>query len=207
MRTKEKSTTVYFIRHGQTDFPNDRIYCDDREDPDLNLAGQAHAKFAALYLRSTPIDAIYASPARRTFATAEQVAQIVGRPIELEPKLRERRFGEWDGLYFKEIEERHPDTYQAWKKDPVNFTPTGGETVPELQLRVVAAVQNIVGKHSGQTLVVVTHVGPIRALVSHAFQIPLSQHRQLRIDYGSVTRIDYGQTLNNLVFLNCAQNV
>lgn len=206
MRTKESSTTVYFIRHGQTDFPNDRIYCDEREDPDLNRAGQADAKSAALYFRSRPIDAIYASPASRTLATATQVAQVTGKTVEQRPELRERRFGEWEGLYFREIEEQHPDSYRAWKGDPVNFTPVGGETVPGLQSRVVGAVQELVNKHRGQTLAVVTHVGPIRALVAHAFQIPLTQHRQIRIDYGSITRIDYGQTLNNLIFLNYAQN-
>ena len=206
MRTKELSTTVYFIRHGQTDFPNDRIYCDEREDPRLNRAGLSHAKFAALYFRSIPIDAIYASPASRTFATAGEVAQVTGKPIEQRETLRERRFGEWEGLYFNEIEARHPDSYQAWKRDPVNFTPVGGETIPELQMRVVGAVNEIVAAHAGKVIVVATHVGPIRALVSHAFQIPHTQHRQLRIDYGSITRIDYGQSLNNLICLNYAQN-
>ena len=202
MRTKERSTKVYFIRHGQTDFPNDRIYCDDQEDPALNRSGLIQAKSAALYFQDIAIDALYCSPALRTRMTAAEIAQVTGVQPEFDERLRERRFGIWEGLYFHEIEQRHPDEYGAWKADPVNFTPEGGETVPDVTVRLQACLGDLLARYQGQTLVVVCHVGPIRMAVTQAFDIPDNQYRQIRVDYASITRIDYGDTRNNLIFLN-----
>jgi len=202
MRTKEKSTTVYFVRHGQTDFPTDRIYCDDQIDPELNRSGLIQAKSAALYFQDVPVDVLYCSPALRTRMTAGEISQVTGQEVKLDERLRERRFGVWEGLYFKEIEQQYPNEYAAWKADPVNYTPEGGETVPDVTNRLQNCLIDLLQKHSGQTIVVVCHVGPIRMAVTNAFEIPENQYRQIRVDYAGITRIDYGETRNNLIFLN-----
>lgn len=202
MRVKEKSTTVYFVRHGQTDFPLDRIYCDDKEDPPLNEAGLRQARAAALYFRTRDVDAIYASPAMRTTQTAKEIASVVSRPISYSEKLRERRFGIWDGLYFDEIEKGFPEKFLEWKKDQVNFAPEGGETIPQLSARLNEVLAEVIKSHQGQSVVIVTHVGPIRVAVTEAFEMPLHQFRQIRVDYAGITRIDYGVSKNNLIKLN-----
>src|SRR3569833_3317759 len=99
MREKESATRVIYVRHGLTNFPNNRIYCDDREDPALNAEGTQHAEDAAALLAQQKIDAIYASPRLRTRSTAEAIAKTAGAVIQFVPALRERRFGIWDGLY------------------------------------------------------------------------------------------------------------
>jgi len=205
MRSKETSTRILFVRHGQTDFPLDRIYCDEREDPELNRNGRLQAKSAAVFFQDLAIDALYVSPLRRTRMTAAEIAEVTGAEPQLQPDLMERRFGIWEGLYFDQIEREHPEDHLRWKQDPVNFAPAGGETVPQLVARVGAVVDDIVSRHRGGTVVVVTHVGPIRVLVTRAFDIPLPMYRQLRIDYASITCIDYGETRNNLIFLNKTQ--
>ncbi len=202
MRSKEQSTRILFVRHGQTDFPLDRIYCDEREDPALNRRGRLQAKSAAVYFQNLAVAAIYVSPALRTRMTAAEIADVTGIEPMVRPELVERRFGLWEGLYFDEIERDYPEAYQQWKQDPVNYTPEGGETVPDLVTRVGGAVDDIVAAHRGETVVVVTHVGPIRVMVTRAFDIPLGMYRQLRIDYASLNCIDYGETRNNLIFLN-----
>ncbi|MDH5377969.1 MAG: histidine phosphatase family protein [Gammaproteobacteria bacterium] len=202
MRSKEKSTTVYYVRHGVTDFPIDRIYCDSEEDPALSRRGRLQAKAAATFFQNVELDAIYASPAARTLATAGEIADVTGNQIEKREGLRERPFGIWDGLYFHEIEERYPEEYLNWKKDKVGYTPEGGETINALLDRLNKTVSEIIKSHEGQTLAIVSHVGPIRMCVTQAFQIPVAQYRQINIDYASITRIDYGKTLNNLIFLN-----
>lgn len=207
MREKELSTRVIFVRHGQTDFPTDRIYCDDREDPPLNQAGLEQARWAAGMLRGQSIDVIYASPSRRTMMTANEIAQLVGLPITEDGELRERRFGIWDGLSFKEIEDTYPEEYRAWRADMAGYTPEGGEAIEGLLGRVVAVIERAVKIHQGKTILVVSHVGPVRVALTYAMKIPIQWYRQLRIDYGSLTRVDYGRSQNNLIYTNMSKLV
>lgn len=202
MREKELTTRVIYVRHGKTDFPTDRIYCDDREDPPLNAEGLVQAQAAAKFLRTQPVDVIYASPSSRTRMTAGEIAQVVQAPIIEDADLRERRFGVWDGLYFEEIARDYPDEYQLWRKDPVHYTPEGGEPIDELLKRVKAVVDNITHDYQGKTIMVVSHVGPIRVCLTEAMKIPTAYYRQLRIDYGALSRVDYGTQQNNLVYAN-----
>lgn len=207
MRSKELETTVYFVRHGQTDFPTKRIYCDDREDPQLNETGLAQAAAAASYFAGVSVDKIIASPAMRTLQTAGAIERVTGKPIQTDERLRERRFGAWEGLYFDEIETQYPREYSAWKQDQVNYTPHGGETIHDLVNRLNSVVSEIVSNNREKTVVVVTHVGPIRTCVTSAFEIPVHQYRQIRIDYASITRIDYGEAKNNLINLNIVRYI
>jgi broad specificity phosphatase PhoE len=207
MREKEPTTRVIYVRHGKTDFPTDRIYCDDREDPPLNDDGMAQARAAADLLAAQTVDAICASPSARTRMTAEAIAAAAGVPVIADAGLRERRFGLWDGLTFAEIAERHGEAYQAWRQDPVRYTPAGGETIEDLLQRVTGVVQDLVGEYGGKTIVVVSHVGPIRVALSAALKIPVEWYRQLRIDYGSLTGVDYGASQNNLVYANLSKSL
>ena len=202
MREKEAATRIIYVRHGLTDFPNNRIYCDDREDPALNERGLQHARDAATLLAQQPVDVIYASPSCRTRMTANEIAKTTGKDVVELPALRERRFGIWDGLYFDDIEQRYPTEYQAWKRDLAGYTPQGGETMEALLQRAGAAIARIAREHPNQTVVAVSHVGPIRACVAEALKIPLTWYRQLHIDYGSLTRVDYGRSQNNLIYTN-----
>ncbi len=202
MREKEPSTRIVFVRHGSTDFPQDRIYCDDREDPALNAAGRAQADDAAALLGAMAIDRIIASPAARTRETAAAAGRISGAPLQTHEGLRERRFGVWDGLYFAAIEQHYPEDYAAWKRDQAAFTPAGGESIHELQTRVQACIGDLLRQFPGQRLAVVAHVGPIRVALCAAIGLPLAGYRQLTIDPGSLTCVAYGRRQNNLVFLN-----
>jgi probable phosphoglycerate mutase len=202
MREKEKTTGVIFVRHGQADFPNNRLYCDDREDPPLTADGIGHARHAAELLAGQPIDAIYASPTLRTRTTAEAVADTTRAQLRFNDKLKERPFGIWDGLYFEDIARDFPREFQEWKRDPINFVPEGGETIHDHMTRVRGALDAIIAEHPAQLIVIVAHVGPIRVLLTEALSMPLAAYRRLTIDYGSLTRVDYGRQQNNLVYLN-----
>ncbi len=203
MREKEKSTRIIFVRHGETDFPLDRLYCDDAvESPPLNKAGLVQAEAAALSLSDIAIDAIYASPAQRTQMTAKAIADQHGLDIITSDNFLERRFGAWDGLYFDEVERRYPEDYVAWKVDPLNFSPEGGETITDLLTRVKGGLDTILSAYVGETIVVVAHVGSIRVALADALQMPLAGYRQLRIDYTSQSAIDYGGRQNNIIYVN-----
>lgn len=202
MREKEPATNIIFVRHGKTDFPLDRIYCDDKEDPPLNADGRAQANATADLLNAIPIDAVYCSTTARTRQTAAIIAEVKGLSVHERSQLQERRFGIWEGLYFHEIESQYADEYLQWKKNPARFQPQGGESMLDLQRRLDEVLAQIIGQHPGHTVVVVSHVGPIRVCISNALQMPIEMHRQLRIDYASISRIDYGSTKINLMYLN-----
>ena len=205
MREKELSTRIIYVRHGKTDFPTDRIYCDDREDPPLNDDDLKQAQAAGELLRSQSVDVIYTSPSSRTRMTADAVAGLVEAPVIEDASLRERRFGLWEGLYFAEIAENYAEAYQLWRQDPVHFTPAGGETIDDLLGRVTATVQRILAEHHGKTIVVVSHVGPIRVCLTAALKVPVRWYRQLTIDYGSLTKVGYGKSQNNLFYANLSK--
>ena len=202
MREKEKSTRVIYVRHGKADFPYDRLYCDDREDPALAEEGVTQAEGAARLLQEEDVDVIYASPMLRTRKTAEAIIKTTGVPLHTHPGLKERPFGIWDGLFFDDIARDYPDEFKAWKQDPVHFVPDGGETIRDHMVRVTSAVAEIVERHPGEMVVIVAHVGPIRMCVTDALQMPLEAYRRLTIDYGSLTRVDYGKRQHNLIYLN-----
>lgn len=207
MREKEKTTSILFVRHGQADFPQDRLYCDEREDPPLTAEGLLQAQRAAALLEGQSIEAIYSSPMQRTRTTAEQVAARCGARVIFDPKLKERPFGIWDGLYFDAIARDYPEQFQAWKKDPVSFVPEGGEPIHAHMERVKTAIRQIVENHRGRRIAVVSHVGPIRMCLTDALEMPLTSYRRLTIDYASVTRVDYGSKQNNLVYMNISGKV
>jgi len=202
MREKENSTRVIFVRHGKADFPHDRLYCDEREDPPLTEEGIVQARQVAALIEKQGIDAIYSSPLLRTRTTADLIAKRSNTSVLLNSRLKERPFGIWDGLYFDEIARDYPDQFQAWKCDPVSFVPEGGETITAHRERVSGALAEIINNHRGQRIVVVSHVGPIRMWITDALGMPLAAYRRLTIDYASMTRIDYGAKQNNLVYMN-----
>ncbi|VAW86654.1 hypothetical protein MNBD_GAMMA16-2169 [hydrothermal vent metagenome] len=202
MREKEPSTSVLFIRHGKTDFPLDRIYCDDREDPELNEEGEAQALSTAKLLENVAIDALYCSPSLRTLRTAEIITAARDLKLSTCDVFRERKFGIWEGLYFHEIAEQYPEEQAQWKKDNAGFRPKNGESIYDLWDRMAPTLDEIVVRNRGKTVAVVAHVGPIRIAVAQAIGLPTSNFRCLNIDYASVTRIDYGRSQNNMVFLN-----
>jgi len=206
MRQKEPSTCVIFVRHGKTDYPSKRIYCDDVEDPRLNEEGVSQARSAAEMLAVSRVDAIYSSPSSRTMMTAQEIARAQNTSIHEVADLRERRFGAWDGMYFDEIEAKYPEEYALWKQDPVRYTPSGGETIEHLEARVTRVLEEIVKNHMGKKIIVVSHVGPIRVGLTKALGIPIDNYRQLTIDHASLTRVDFGVSQNNLLYANLTKD-
>src|SRR3989338_5592425 len=219
MRTKEIATTLLFLRHGATDYPENRYYCDTIEDPPLNETGlrqasvwpvilthAAHAAHAVSHPVShpggKPIAAIYVSPSRRTRETAEPLIKALGSPNETLDGLRERSFGAWGGLTAEEVQKKYPSEWSDWKRDFLNFIPSEGESLIGLSKRVDETIQLLLSRHAGQTLLVVTHVGPIRTIVAAALGAPLDNIKRLVIGHGSMTQIEYTSSWPNLIFFS-----
>ncbi len=200
MRVKEPSTKIIFVRHGSTDYPEDKIYKDEN-GPHLNREGKAQAREMARWLQEETFSTILVSPSNRTVETASIIAKALNMDYEIWDNLKERSFGIWEGLTFKEIETHYKEGLMEWKKDPVHYAPEGGETIVDLQQRISDVISCIIQKFKGTRILIVTHMGPIRVAVAQALSIPLINYRHLQIHPGSATRIDYGITAANLVYL------
>lgn len=202
LRAKEAATIFLLLRHGATDYPEDRYYCDAVEDPPLNPLGLGQAEDWPAILQEKPIVALYASPSRRTQETAAPTARKLKMKIETLDGLRERSFGNWDGLTPEVIRRDFPAEWSAWKSDLLNYAPSGGESLIGFSKRVDQTIQLLLDRHAGKTVLLVTHVGPIRAIVSAAIGIPLENHKRLVVGSCALTRIDYTASWPNLVYFS-----
>lgn len=149
-------TRLLLIRHGETDWNVEGRY-QGQSDVPLNAPGREQARRLASDLRSTSLDAIYSSDLARARETAQILANATGAPLLLDPRLREVDQGEWEGRLFSDIRLRHPDLLQRRRQDPLHVAPPGGETVLQLQTRLMAAVRAIVEAHAQGNVALVSH--------------------------------------------------
>lgn len=166
------TTTLYLIRHGETDW-NLNGRWQGHVDVPLNSVGYKQAGLLAQRLRAEGIriDVIYSSDLARAYQTAWALSEAVGKPVELLPALREIDLGTWGGLTRDEIRERYPVEF-ALLEQGQDIPRGGAENLAMLRKRVVEVTEALIGQHSGETLALVTHGGPIRMLLAHAADEP-----------------------------------
>jgi len=156
-------TRLVLIRHGETDWNVEGRY-QGQADPPLNARGIAQARRLAHDLAGAGIDVLYSSPLKRALETARILAQTLHVPLYTDPRLMEIHQGKWEGRLRSEIVEQYPILFQQWLTDPWTVSPPGGESLRDVQARVYAAVEEIVARHRGQTIGLVTHRIPIALL-------------------------------------------
>lgn len=193
---------LFLVRHGETEWNRERRI-QGQVDVPLNERGRLQADGLAARLAREPLAAVYSSDLSRALETAQAIALPHGLPVAPEPSLRELRFGAWEGLHEEEIQAGYPEEYRAWRSDSVRHRPPGGETILELYARVTAVYHRIREKHLGQSVVVVAHGGPIRALVLHVLGAPILSYPRLRLHTASLTLIEVEKCRPVLTLFNC----
>jgi broad specificity phosphatase PhoE len=153
-------TQLLLVRHGETDWNRDRRFQGHADQP-LNDAGREQARALADELGHERIDVVYTSDLVRARETAEIVAARLGVDVVARSELREIDVGDWEGLTWPEIEERHPEGARAWHEHGHGWT--SGETYDQLGERIIAALQRIAADHPAQRVLVVGHGGTVRA--------------------------------------------
>ena len=151
-------TTLLLARHGETDW-NRELRIQGSSDIELNELGRRQAHLLAQELTDVELDAIYASDLRRARATAAAVAAAHGLEVRLDPRLRERSFGSWEGLTREDIAEFPPGSRHDGESD---------EAVRE---RMLAAVAEIAAAHPGEQVLIVSHGGALNTLWHHALGV------------------------------------
>ncbi|WP_030146963.1 bifunctional RNase H/acid phosphatase [Actinoalloteichus caeruleus] len=184
-------TRLVLVRHGETEYSRQRRYA-GRGDVPLTDFGHEQAAAAGRRVArlvadgdSAPVPVV-SSPLSRTLDTAKLVADAVRGQVTVSERLVECDFGEWDGLTFGEAAERDPDLHARWLRD-ASVAPPGGESLDEVHRRVRRARDELIAEHGGRTVVVVSHVSPIKALLRMALDVGPSLMYRLHLDVASIS--------------------
>jgi probable phosphomutase (TIGR03848 family) len=197
---KEQDTTqLLLIRHGLTDWVGHRL---PGWTPGIHLSeeGRQQAEALAQRLASLPIEAIYASPLERTVETAEAIAAPHGLSVQLRENLGELRIGEWTGQAIEDLAKT--EEWLAIQFYPSGANIPGGETMHEMQARVVAELDAIRKAHPGATVAVVSHADVVKAAVAHYMGLHLDLFQRLVVYPTSLTAFQFSKFGPRLVLFN-----
>jgi ribonuclease H / adenosylcobalamin/alpha-ribazole phosphatase len=150
----------------------------------------AQAKAAAAALTTYGIDAIVTSPLTRCQDTAAEIAAATGVSVRVEEGFRETDFGEWEGHTFAEVRRLWPEEMKVWLADP-SAAPSGGESFADTARRVGIARDKLKVRYRHQTVLVVSHVTPIKLMVRDALLAPMTALYRMHLDVSSLSAIDW----------------
>ena len=183
-----QATRILAIRHGETLWNVDsRIQ--GHLDIGLNDTGRWQAERLGLALKDEPIAAIYASDLSRAHDTALAVSRHTGVPVQAEPGLRERSFGEFEGRTFAEIETELPAQAQRWRQRDPTFTPAGGESLLMLEARVLSVAARLAAQHPGEQIALFAHGGVMDILYRAATRLDLQAARTWTLGNTAINRL------------------
>jgi alpha-ribazole phosphatase len=185
-----ENTRVFFLRHPQPSPEySGKIY--GQMDAPLSEEGQRVADKFVYRLRSLTFRIVYTSDLSRALYLSDSLVRLFGAGRCKEPRLRERHYGEWQGLRWKDLDPMALAAYEADK----TMAPPGGESFQDVAARSLPVVDEIVRRHIGEEVAVVAHSNVIRAVVSDALGIPPSKAFSFQLKHCSVTAIDYRDAL------------
>jgi broad specificity phosphatase PhoE len=168
-------TTLLLVRHGETDWNRDGRW-QGLSDTRLNDRGREQARELAAQLDG--VDVLYSSDLARARETAEIVAERLGLEVRVDERLRERGFGEWEGLNADEIEQRFADAHRLWKAGEGPGA-ENAEPFDAFAARIHGFVDEVLEEHQGKSVLVVSHGGSIRVI--HALATGLDYVRDHRL--------------------------
>lgn len=182
---------IYLIRHTTPDI--DQGICYGQSDLELASNFGKEAKAVHFHLEKS-IDYIFSSPLDRCM----QLANTFDATVQSDPRLMEISFGQWEMKAWKDLPQ---STVDQWKENQITQGPPNGESYQQLKNRVVEIFQGIISQNRKSTGII-THAGPIRAILSHVLHMPLKDTFTLRIDYGSVTKVSLDQSKFSVDYIN-----
>ncbi len=174
---------LILVRHGET-AANSQGRLQGRVETGLNERGREQAERLANAVAALDPVAIVSSPLRRTRETAAAIGAATGLDVEIDERLIELDYGDWEGSRFADL----PDgAFDTWRADPT-FTPPGGESLVALRARVVPCLEDLLDRQ--HPVVAVSHVSPIKAAVIWALGVGDSTAWHMHLNLASITRID-----------------
>lgn len=196
MSARPTYTRLLLIRHGEANGNRELRYLGATDAP-LTPTGEEQARRLALALAEAPLRALYTSPLLRARTTALALARGALAAPEIEERLREQDYGVWEGLTFAEARARTPQAHADWERGAVD-APPDGESLMDLRQRSVACASALAERHAGEVIALVSHVGPIKALVCAALGLPTQAARRMWLNPASVCIVDWRLTPSGL---------
>ena len=193
MNDRRVYTRFFLVRHAEAIANTEMRYLGSQDDP-LTERGVRQAQRLGEALAPLPIARVYTSPLVRARDTAAQIARGRGLSFIADSRLREGSFGDWEGLSRSEVMARSPQDAKilaSWESDP-SGSPPNGESFKDIQARILAFVEELRDGSKGQWTVLVSHVGPIKALLAAAIGAPSNVGRRLFLDPATISVVDWG---------------
>lgn len=181
-------TRLYLIRHGEV--VNHGVY-NGQTDVDITPLGFKQMEKLRERLRDKKIAAVYSSDLRRTRMGAEIIAEPHGLVPKSFPQFREMNFGRWQGLTYQQVMGRYPEDIPQWLQGLENFRIPQGESLRDVQERVIPKLKELIACHLGKEIILVGHGAVNRVILADALQLPLAHLLRLEQDYGCLNIIDY----------------
>jgi alpha-ribazole phosphatase/probable phosphoglycerate mutase len=179
-----KVTTIDLIRHGEPVGGNK--YRGHLDDP---LSEKGWKQMRDAVADHCPWELIVSSSLKRCADFAEELAMRHNLPIEIDPRLMEIGFGDWEGMTAAELQARDPNALHRFWSDPTNNTPPGAETLTEFRERVMAGWRDTVQRHQGKHLLMVGHAGMMRMIIREILDMPLDRMFRIQVPNAGITRI------------------
>ncbi len=194
-------TRVYLVRHGTTEWNREEIFR-GRVDCGLNETGRAEAAAVAGYFEGVKMDGIYTSPLARAAETAAAIA--VGRGMEVvpDPAFIDLDFGEWQGHPLKEVREKYPEMYRAWRERPQEVTFPGGENLDQVRKRAWEGLLRVARENPDRTVVIVSHRVITKVLICAALGLDNSHFWQIKQDTTAINCLEYARGMFIVSLLN-----
>ena len=186
------SLKLYLLRHGQTPFSRDNVFCGAGLDPELTSDGVAMAEaFAAAY-RQLSWSAVFASPLRRTITTAQPLCDATGVKMELRDGLKEIQYGQWESKSVATVSRDYHDDYIRWSADPAWNAPTDGEPAVAIAHRALAVIEEIIRRFASGNVLIVSHKATIRIILCSLLGIDVGRFRfRLGCPVGSISVVEF----------------
>lgn len=170
-------TRVIVVRHGQTLWNLERRFQGHQDSP-LTPKGVAQAAALAKRLSRRSFSSLYSSDLGRARHTAQMIADATGHAVIADPRLRERSLGAFQGLKSEEIRTAYPDEYERYRARELDYVVPGGESLRQQIERNMSCLEDLARRHSGETIVVVTHGGVLNVVLRQTLSIPLEAPRR-----------------------------
>jgi broad specificity phosphatase PhoE len=200
-RKASEMTTIYLIRHGETEWNKEEIFR-GRTDISLNEVGFREAELIGEYLKGKDIHVIYSSPLLRAKETARRIAQVFNLKVQLLEGIIDMSFGKWEGRPLREVRIHDGELYQQWREQPHLVKLPGGESLDEVRMRAMAALEAVMESYHGNNIVLVSHRVINKVILCGILGIDNSHFWQISQDTAAINLIQFKEGKYILSLLN-----
>lgn len=196
---------IILVRHGQTEWnigsgAGERFR--GRVDLPLDDTGLAQARALAERLADQSIVAVYSSPLKRAVETARPIARRLGLTVQPLPGIIDINYGDWQGLSHAEVAKIYPDLYRCWVEKPHRVKFSSGESLRQVRLRAMAALEEVAARHDDRAVLLVAHQVVNKVLVCAILGLDNSHFWRIRQDNGCINVFEHQDGIFTAVLVN-----